>query len=52
MHVDFTNKRIQHNILYIENSEMRYSNKAKYLGMTLDAKVHWKEHVKIKKTRT
>ena len=49
MHIDFTNKRIQHRILYIENREIPYYNKAKYLGMILDAKLYWIEHVKVKK---
>ena len=29
-------------------NEIAHSNTAKYLGMTLDAELHWKEHVKIK----
>ena len=41
-------QRIQHNVLHIDNTEIPYSNKAKYLEMTLDAKLHWQEHVKIK----
>ena len=49
IHVNFTTKRIQNNILHIGNIEIPYYNKAKYLGMTLDAKLHWKEHVKMKK---
>ena len=37
----FYKKRIQHNILHIDNTEIPYSNKAKFLGMTLGAKLHW-----------
>ena len=49
-HVDFTNKKIIHIPVFINNIEIPYSNKAKYLGMTLDAKLRWKAHVKIKRT--
>ena len=49
VHVDFTNKSINPIKLYIDNNEIPHSNTAKYLGMTLDAKLHWKEHVKIKR---
>ena len=41
IHAHFTNKCIQHNILHIDNTEIPYSNKAKFLGMTLGAKLHW-----------
>lgn len=49
VHVDFTNLQIHHKNIYIDNVVIPYSNSAKYLGMTLDAKLHWKEHVKKKK---
>ena len=42
----FYKKRIQHNILHIDNPEIPFSNKAMYLEMALDVKLHWKEHVK------
>jgi len=29
--------------------QVPYANTAKYLGMTLDAKLKWKEHIKMKK---
>ena len=32
-----------------DNNIIPYSNSAKYLGMTLDAKLRWKEHVMKKK---
>lgn len=47
-HVNFTNRRI--NTIPVEiNSQVPYANTAKYLGMTLDAKLKWKAHVKKKK---
>lgn len=49
VHVNFTNKVINYKPLYIDGVQIPYSNTAKYLGMTLDAKLHWKEHVKKKK---
>uniref|UniRef100_A0A1B6CGK2 Reverse transcriptase domain-containing protein n=1 Tax=Clastoptera arizonana TaxID=38151 RepID=A0A1B6CGK2_9HEMI len=48
VHVDFTNKRIDHKPVYINNQIVPYENSAKYLGMTLDAKLRWKPHVKKK----
>jgi predicted GIY-YIG superfamily endonuclease len=48
-HVDFTNKRITHKPLYINNKVVPYADTAKYLGMTLDAKLRWKAHVKKKR---
>lgn len=36
--------------LSINDSVIQYENRAKYLGMTLDAKFCWTEHVKMKRT--
>ena len=46
VHIDFTNKRIEHKP--INHQVVPYENTAKYLGMTLDAKLRWKLHVKKK----
>lgn len=49
VHVDFTYKKIQHHPPIMINSiQIPYANNAKYLGMTLDARLHWKVHVKKK----
>jgi hypothetical protein len=34
---------------FINGTEVPYANTAKYLGMTLDAKLQWKEHIKKKR---
>lgn len=50
VHVNFTLKKILTNPrVKINNVEVPQHNTAKYLGMTLDTKLHWKEHVKIKR---
>ena len=48
VHIDFTNKRIEHKPTHINHQVVPYENTAKYLGMTLDAKFRWKPHVKKK----
>ena len=48
VHIDFTNKRIQHKQIYINHHVVPCENTAKYLGMTLDAKPRWKPRVKKK----
>lgn len=46
VHVDFTLRNIErHRILTINNVEIARVNSAKYLGMTLDTRLRWKEHV-------
>lgn len=49
VHVDFTNQKIGHFQLFINNQVIPHADTAKYLGMTLDAKLRWKAHVKKKK---
>lgn len=49
IHIDFTNKKEQHFPVYINNQQIPYANTAKYLGMSLDAKLRWKAHVKKKR---
>lgn len=49
VHVDFTNRNLPYMPTYFNNVVIPYSNQAKYLGMTLDTKLKWKEHVKKKK---
>ena len=48
VHDDFTDKNLQRQqTLY--NTAIPYANTAQYLGMTLYAKLRWKEHIKNKK---
>lgn len=48
--VFFTNRNIDHYHIYVDDQPIPITNSAKYLGMTLDAKLRWKEHVKKKTT--
>jgi hypothetical protein len=36
-------------LIFINGTKVPYANTAKYLGMTPDAKLQWKEHIKIKR---
>ena len=49
IHINFSNKNLQNLPIFINQQVIPYSNTAKYLGMTLDTKLKWKEHVKIKR---
>lgn len=49
-HVFFTNREIDQPRIYIDDQQIPITKSAKYLGMTLDAKLRWKEHVKKKIT--
>lgn len=48
-HIKFTLKKKAPLPITINQQVVPYSNSAKYLGMTLDAKLRWKEHIKIKR---
>lgn len=49
IHIDFTNKHCDYHPIYINGMQVPYANTAKYLGITLDAKLRWKSHVKKKR---
>lgn len=44
-HINFTYKKINHSQVTINNQVVPYANTAKYLGMNLDVKLKWKEHI-------
>lgn len=44
-HIDFTYKKINHKEIKIANVTVPYSKSAKYLGITLDEKLKWLEHI-------
>jgi hypothetical protein len=47
--IDFTNKKIRQQQIFINGTQVPHANTAKYLGMTTDAKLQWKEHIKKKR---
>lgn len=49
VHIVFTYKKFSYEPVFLEGVAVPYSSTAKYLGMTLDCKLKWKEHVKKKK---
>lgn len=49
VHVNFTNRKCQPIPITINRKVVPYANEAKYLGMTLDARLRWKAHVKKKR---
>jgi hypothetical protein len=50
VHINFTNRRAEQIPIIVNNHMIPYANTAKYLGMNLDAKLRWKEHIKKKCT--
>ena len=52
LHVNFTNKRCHYLPIHMNGKTIPHSQTAKYLGMTLDAKLRRKVHVKEKTGRT
>ena len=49
IHVNFTNKRITDQPISLFDVCIPYTNTAKCLGITLDVKLRWKEHIKMKR---
>lgn len=50
VHINFTNKRIENSLpVTLNGVVVPYANTAKYLGMTLDTKLRWKEHIRKKR---
>lgn len=48
MDVDFTLKKSAYRPIYINNTPIPHYNGTKHLGITLEDKLRWKEHVQKK----
>jgi hypothetical protein len=48
MYINFTNQKIDQRSILLNGVKIPPANTAKYLGMTLDAKLRWKAHIKKK----
>jgi hypothetical protein len=48
IYIDFTIKKIRQQPILINATKVPYANTAKYLDVTLDAKLRWKERIKKK----
>jgi hypothetical protein len=48
VYVDSTKKKIRQHPVFMNGTQVPYANTGKYLGMILDAKLRWKEHIKKK----
>jgi hypothetical protein len=46
--IAFAHMKIGQRPIFINGTHVPYANRAKYLGMTLDAELRWKEHNKKK----
>jgi hypothetical protein len=46
VHIDFADKKIRQQPVFINGTQVPNANTAKYRGMTLDAKLQWKDHCK------
>jgi hypothetical protein len=49
VNIDFTNNKIKQQPIFINGTKFPYASTAKYLGMTLDAKLRWKAHTTKKR---
>lgn len=49
VHIVFSLKNTVYKPIYIDGSIIPHVNEAKYLGITLDAKLRWKAHIKKKR---
>jgi hypothetical protein len=49
VHIVFTNKKIEHRPIVISGKEIPNKSSVKYLGMHLNIRLKWKEHIKAKK---
>jgi hypothetical protein len=45
LQIDFANNKIKQQPIFINGTKVPYANTAKYLGMTLDGKLRWREQI-------